>query len=161
MTFHFIVGWRRIPFNKMVQPPQLKAAVCLEEPVDSPRWRNSWKLEDTEELQALNSRLEPAEAADTVSALHIASLRRRLSMTLIVHSALCSGTGWWGWGGVFPSVKDHQPHASCFRLTGLGLGGAWLGGYFMLLQLKTEVVKICLQPHLQWRFFFWFVLCSL
>lgn len=74
----------------------LKAAVSLEEPVDLPRSRSSWKLEDREELQALNSRFEPAGATHSFSTSYCFSEE---TIEYVTHRTLCTLLRNWGRGG--------------------------------------------------------------
>lgn len=125
----------------------LKAAVSLEEPVDSPRSRSSWKLEDREELQALNSRFEPAEAAHIFSTSYCFSEE---TIEHVAHRTLCTLLRNWGGFGCSPeeiwdffaifvfmcvfnfsSAEDHQPH------TGQGRG-CCSAGLFILITGATN-----------------------
>lgn len=220
----------------MVQPPQqrstkgncfLGGASGLAS-LKTPRSRSSWKLEDREELQALNWRFEPAEAAHSFSTSYCFSVEM---IEHVAHRTFCTLLRNWGagvrvspWrnlrflcdpflyvcfqllisgGPSAPHIMFHtdgchvsrkrlllcrfvhfnywcdQPTAhTCCRTTALDVVARdavvsmlcfstqdWLfapwhwsrgelcewvwGFFFTLLHLKTDVVNICLQPHLQ------------
>lgn len=149
----------------------LKATVSLEEPVDLPRSRRLAQEAAGSLKTVMKYRLSIEDLnllrLHTVSVLHIASLWRWLSMSLTVHSALCSGTGGRGFGCRpeeiwdffailffmcvfnFSSVEDHQPHTSCFILTAVTCQGRGCcsAGLFILITGATNPL------HTRYRFF--------
>lgn len=152
----------------------LKATVSLEEPVDLPRSRRLTQEAAGSLKTVKNSRLSIEDLnplrLHTVSVLHIASLWRWLSMSLTVHSALCSGTRGRGFGCRpeeiwdffailffmcvfnFSSVEDHQPHTSCFILTAVTCQGRGCcsAGLFILITGATNPLhtRAVAPPHL-------------
>lgn len=73
--------------------------------MDSPRSRSSWKLEDREELQALNSRFEPAEATHSFSTSYCFSEE---TIEHVAHRTLCTLLRNWGGGGSGVALKKSE-----------------------------------------------------